>query len=155
MTATIGKPSLNSTQTTAACTTNIGYAHPKPKPPKPPKTWKAPATGKTMDTLSTDIQWYKDWQFWLLLIAINISGNPGFNVLFPYHATIIALFIGLLAYLLIKQKRLPKKEFLYILLWTFLFIINGVYVKEFAINSTLHIIMKMTISSHIYASIFS
>lgn len=98
-----------------------------------------------MDTLSTDIQWYKDWQFWLLLIAINISGNPGFNVLFPYHATIIALFIGLLAYLLIKQKRLPKKEFLYILLWTFLFIINGVYVKEFAINSTLHIIMKMTI----------
>lgn len=98
-----------------------------------------------MKTLSSDIHWYKDWQLWLLLIAINISGNPGFNVLFPYHATIIALFIGLLAYLLIKQKRLPKKEFIYILLWTFLFIINGIYVKEFAINSTLHIIMKMAI----------
>lgn len=59
--------------------------------------------------------------------------------------SIIALFIGLLVYLLIKQKQFPKKEFLYIFLWSLLFLINGTYIKEFAINSTLHIIMKMTV----------
>ena len=47
-----------------------------------------------------DTKWYADWRFWLLVISINISGNPGFNVVFPYYATLTGLFVGLLSYLL-------------------------------------------------------
>ena len=98
-----------------------------------------------MDVQTIDIKWYKDWKFWLLVIAINISGNPGFNIIFPYYTTIIGLFIGLIAYTLFKQKKIDKVVYTYILLWICLFLFNAFYAKDFALNSTLHIIMKMTI----------
>ena len=98
-----------------------------------------------MDVRTIDVKWYKDWKFWLLLVSINISGNPGFNIIFPYYTTIIGLFIGLIAYSLFKQKNFDKTVYTYILLWTILFLLNGFYVREFALNSALHIIIKMTI----------
>lgn len=98
-----------------------------------------------MNAQAIDLNWYKDWKFWLLVVAINISGNPSFGIIFPYYATVICLFIGLMAYSLFKQKSLDKAIYMYILLWTCLFLFNGLYVREFALNSALHIIMKMAI----------
>lgn len=89
------------------------------------------------------VKWYKDWRFWLLFIAVNISGNPGFNVIFPYHAFIIILFI-ITSYLLI-QRQLLVKDFSYIFLWAALFLFQGYYLSEYDLNSAIHIIMKMTI----------
>lgn len=98
-----------------------------------------------MNVYEKDIRWYKDWRFWLLVIAINISGNPGYNIIFPYHASIIGLFVGLLAYSIIWIKTFNKKIYIYILLWTCLFLLNAFYVKEFSLSSAIHIIMKMSI----------
>lgn len=92
-----------------------------------------------------DEKWYADWRFWLLFIAINISGNPGFSVLFPYHATLIILFVGLLSYFLIQKQSLDKIFFIYILLWTCLFLFHGYYIDAYKFSSAIHIIMKMTI----------
>ena len=92
-----------------------------------------------------DVKWYADWRFWLLFIAINISGNPGFSVLFPYHATLIILFVGLLSYFLIQKQSLDNTFFIYILLWTCLFLFQGYYIDAYGFSSAIHVIMKVTI----------
>lgn len=92
-----------------------------------------------------DAKWYADWRFWLLFIAINISGNPGFSVLFPYHTTLIILFIGLLYYFLFQKQIIDKKFYTYILLWTCLFLFQGYYIDAYEFSSAIHVIMKMTI----------
>ena len=92
-----------------------------------------------------DAKWYADWSFWLLFIAINISGNPGFSVLLPYHTTLIILFIGLLYYFLFQKQIIDKKFYTYILLWTCLFLFQGYYIDAYEFSSTIHVIMKMTI----------
>lgn len=93
----------------------------------------------------SDIKWYADWRFWLLVFSINISGNPGFNIVFPYYTTLIVLFVGLLSYLLIQKQTINNNVFLYILSWVFLFLFQGYYIKEYELSSAIHIIMKMTI----------
>ena len=98
-----------------------------------------------MNAQTIELDWYKDWKFWLLVVAINISGNPGFTIIFPYYTTIIVLFVGLFAYSFIKQKYVDKKTYTYILLWVCLFLLSAFYVREFALNSSLHAIMKMSI----------
>lgn len=99
------------------------------------------------------IKWYVDWRFWLLFIAINISGNPGFNIIFPYYATLTGLFVGLLSYWLIKKQIINKTYYIYILLWTCLFLFQGYYIKEYEFNSAIHIIMKMTIGVLVLLSV--
>lgn len=98
-------------------------------------------------------KWYSDWRFWLLVISINISGNPGFNIIFPYYTTLICLYIGMLSYLLIKKQIIDKKSFLYILIWICLFLFHGYYIKEYELSSAIHIIMKMTIGILILLSV--
>lgn len=90
-------------------------------------------------------KWYADWRFWILVIAINISGNPGFSVVFPYFATLAALFVGLLSYCLINRQIINKTLLIYILIWVCLFLLHGYYIKEYELSSAIHIIMKMTI----------
>lgn len=92
-----------------------------------------------------DIKWYADWRFWLLVISINISGNPGFNILFPYYATLTGLFVGLLSYILIQRQIINKPFFIYILLWVCLFLFHGYYIKEYELSSAIHVVMKVTI----------
>ena len=98
-----------------------------------------------MRLFEMDTKWYADWRFWLLVIAINISGNPGFNVIFPYYATLTALFVGLLSYWLIHRQIINKTFLIYILLWVCLFLLHGYYIKEYEFSSAIHVIMKMTI----------
>lgn len=106
-----------------------------------------------MESIKLDVKWYADWRFWLLFVAINISGNPGFDIIFPYYATLISLFIGLLSYWLIKRQIINKTYYIYILLWVCLFFFQGYYVKEYELNSAIHIIMKMTIGILVLLSV--
>ncbi len=98
-----------------------------------------------MKKYEQEIKWYKDWRFWLLVLSINISGNPGFNIILPYYATLICMFVFVLTYLLVIQKIVDKAISIYVLFWTCLFLFHGYYIDEFGFNSALHIIMKMTI----------
>ena len=100
-----------------------------------------------------DTKWYADWRFWLLVISINISGNPGFNVVFPYYATLTGLFVGLLSYLLIQKQIINKTFFIYIFLWVCLFLLHGYYIKEYELSSAIHIIMKVTIGILVLLSV--
>lgn len=100
-----------------------------------------------------DTKWYADWRFWLLVISINISGNPGFNVVFPYYATLTGLFVGLLSYLLIQKQIINKTFFIYIFLWVCLFLFHGYYIKEYELSSAIHIIMKVTIGILVLLSV--
>lgn len=101
-----------------------------------------------MDSLSFEkhncFSIFYDWQFWLLFVVVNFTGNPAFTLLLPYKVSISLLFLFLLSYKIATSK-INKVEIVYILLWVLMIFVNGSYTSSFSFESSIHIIMKLSI----------
>lgn len=89
--------------------------------------------------------WYKDWQFWLLFLVINMSGNLCFTYIFPYKPILISIFILLVGVVCLKKK-LQYNIIIYLLLWIFVLLLQGTYTNDvYSFSSSFHFFIKIAI----------
>lgn len=84
----------------------------------------------------------KDICFWMLLVCINLSGNPGFGYYFPIQIALplTAVFLTLIC---IKRRCVPKGLFELLLPICIIFSIQTFYVSSYSLNTTIHYILKI------------
>lgn len=95
-------------------------------------------------------KWYRNHYGWLLFLIINMSGNLCFEILLPYKAIIIILFIFLL-FKCINSKRLRSNHVFLLYIWFLILIIPGTYLTIFSFPATLHVFIKIAIGIFIIA----
>lgn len=93
----------------------------------------------------SDVIWYADWRFWLLMFVINMSGNPAFGLLFPYTILIVLLFGLLFLYLFYSKFPVKQESILFVVSWIVIFFLPAFYTNGYSLSSSFHICIKVII----------
>lgn len=92
---------------------------------------------------NTNIPMFKDIYFWLLLVCINIGGNPGFSYIIREQISLI-LITGILYYRYFQEKKSFEGLFRLLLPICIIIIIQGLSLPIFAINTSIHYAIKIS-----------
>lgn len=98
-----------------------------------------------MNSSTTAPSKYKDWQFWLLFLIVNMSGNLCFTYLLPYKTILIATFCIAISYCLYKHK-LRSIDIIYLLIWLTILLLQALYTfDKYSFSSNIHFYIKICI----------
>ncbi len=89
--------------------------------------------------------WYKDWRFWLLLLVINMSGNPCLDAILSYKGLLVLTFAVLCLYAAARKINITRKGYIFLSVWFVILLVPQYYTSHCPLSSTFHVMIKICV----------